>query len=85
MLTVVKPEIMELLTERLMSNQDSQNTEELYIELFRQQPALKALILTALALDASKPWKDGYCKGVFQTWYLLNQQALIDDLENIDG
>lgn len=81
MLTVLKKEVMFELVEQVMSKQDNQTTEELYAEMFNQQPAIKEMVLTALSLNKSDEWKDGYCKGVFQIWYLLNQQSIIDDLE----
>lgn len=82
MLTIVKEEVMHSVIENLMTNDDSQSIPELYKEMIQQQPCLGTLLQIALNLDNSNDWKDGYCKGLFQTWYLLNQQSIIDDLED---
>ncbi len=60
---------------------DAQNSEELYEEMYRQQPILK--LMSDMIIDneeLSMDFKIGYCKSMLQTWHLLNQQYIIDEL-----
>lgn len=82
MLSEVSQEIMRCYVESLRS-QENMNSRELYKDMVNQQPVFKLLLQSVINSDEiSHDFKDGYAKGLLQAWHLLNQQAIIDDLES---
>lgn len=82
MLNEVSQELMRTYVEQ-MKGSDAIKPLDLMKEMFKEQPAFKTILKVVTASDeCSEEFKDGYCKGMLQAWYLLNQQAIINDLES---
>lgn len=67
-----------------LKSADGRDSVELYIEMFKQQPVLRTLVMKVL-YDPEIGWsydqKDGYCKGMLQAWQLLNTQSEINEFK----
>lgn len=83
MLPVVKKKTLTNIVNSFNSLNDGQTNEELYKDLFHQQPMLKMLIQAVIESDHTEEFVQGYCRGLFQSWYLLNQQDMINELEEV--
>lgn len=81
MLPRIKKKTFKQIVKNFTTSADNQSTEELYVEMFHQQPMLHLLTDTVVHGEYTQEFKEGYCRGLLQSWHLLNQQSIINDLE----
>jgi hypothetical protein len=79
MLPVVK---METLSGALDVYKMFPDSIRLYTEMFEQQPVFKHLVSCLGETGWSNEMIDGYCRGLFQAWHLLNAQAFVEDMND---
>lgn len=81
MLPEVNIDIISSFIEAKKISSDSIDSIQMYQEMYEQQPVFKQLITCAIEKSGWNRDKiDGYCKGMFQAWHLLNQQSIIEEI-----
>ena len=83
MLKQLSEEVALHVCKSYFSSKDSLTTEELFKEMFDQQPIFEYMVKSVLEDDSKNDeFKEGYCMGIFQCWHMLNQQYMIENFEN---